>query len=320
MERRTAVDRLVRGLARMHLALALVPLLFLAAALARAAGAGFTPAPDDYPRVRYRPGPAADVVLATWRQAGIDPADRVVAVWGLADAGREPEPDGPGLGTALRLAEAGARLRLCDPRLAGRTLDLPAGGRTEVEADPWSALDGATDLLLDSDLPLFAGADPDRLAAALPPGGGVFDCLEALDGPALRDRGLAWFPVGGPGWPPWLDPDFRAFADRLRDELPADARLLLWPERPPVPSPRGRWYLLLAYELAPRAVLLPEPELASGTAVQYRQWVRRLGSGFDRSPAAARAVAEKEGATHLLRFVPRADFRAEDWRLEEVRR
>jgi hypothetical protein len=313
-----APDGPARWLLRLHLALAALPLLFLAAALAGAAGSGFTPEPEDYPRVRYRPGPAADVVLATWRGNGMRPADRVVAVWGLADEGRAVDAEADGLAAARRLAEAGARLQVHDPRLEALPPEL-AGLGAEFFADPYHAARGATDLLLNSDLAAFAAPDFESLGELMPRGA-VFDCLDRSDRRAARGAGLAHFAVGGPGWPPWLDPDFREFVARVRAETPEDARLLLWPVRPPVPSPRARWYLLLAHELAPRAVLLPEPELASGTAVQYRQWVERLGSDFAARQLDLPRLVTETRATHVVRFVPQADFRLADWGLEEVAR
>ncbi len=308
-----------RWLLRLHLLLALVPLAFLAAAFVRAADSGFTPGPEDYARVRYRPGPAADSVLATWRGRGIPPEERVVAVWGLADADAGAlDRDSAGLMTALQLGEAGARLRLCDPRFLADAEAL-VGNAAEYFADPYEAARGATDLLLNSDRAEFAAPDLARLAAAMP-GGAVFDCLEAWDGEAARERGLAYLPIGGFGWPPWLDSDFQAFVAEVRAGTPEDARILLWPERRPVPSPRGRWYLLLAYELTPRAVLLPEAELASGTAVQYRQWVRRVSRRWPELRGSLPQAVEAARASHLLRFVPQADFRGQDWRLEELPR
>lgn len=312
--------RLVARLHGAHLLLGLLPALFLVAALLRAAASGFTPSPEDYPRVRYRPGPAADVILSTWRGNGLRAPDRIVAVWGLAEDGSALDEQGPGLGTALRLAAAGARLRLYDPRLLDAARDL-LGERVEFHADPYEAAAGATDLLLDAELAAFAAPDLDRLAAVMP-GGAVWDCLGRWELAALRERGLAAFAIGGPGWPPWLDPEYRAFVTELRAATPADARLLLWPSAPPDPSPRGRWYLLLAYDLAPRAVLLPEAELASGTAVQYRDWVGKLGAHLRAGTFAAElpAALRASGATHLLRFAARADFRRADWTLEEAPR
>ncbi|MBC8330313.1 MAG: hypothetical protein H8E31_16390 [Planctomycetes bacterium] len=312
-----ALVRLARGLGRLHFVLALVPLTFLVAALVRAAGSGFTPGPEDYPRVRYQPGPTADVVLATWRRSRLPAEERVVAVWGLADAGAaELDLESDGLMAALRLADAGARLRLSDPRFLAQAEAL-VGSAAESFEDPYEAVRGATDLLLNSDLAVYAGADLGRLAAAMPDGA-VFDCLDAWDRDAVRAQGLAHFAVGGPGWPPWLDPEFQAFVAETRSRTPEDARILVWPERPPTPSPRGRWYLLLAYELAPRALLVPDPELASGTAVQYREWVERLSGRLEELHRDLPRAIESTGATHLLRFVPQADFRASDWRLEEL--
>lgn len=320
MAREDWSGRLAARLHGAHLLLGLLPALFLVAALLRAAASGFTPGPEDYPRVRYRPGPAADVILSTWRGNGLQPQDRIVAVWGLADYGGGLDEQAPGLGTALGLAAAGARLRLHDPRLLDAARER-LRGQAEFYDDPYAAAAGATDLLLDADLADFAAPDLDRLAAAMP-GGAVWDCLGRWDPAALRDRGLAAFAIGGPGWPPWLDPEYRAFVAELRTATPADARLLLWPSAPPDPSPRGRWYLLLAYDLAPRAVLLPEAELASGTAVQYRAWVGELGRRARAGTLAAElpAALRASGATHLLRFAARADFRRADWRLEKAPR
>ncbi len=314
-------DPLAWLLSRLHLLLAAVPLLFLGAALLRAAGADFRPGPEDYPRVRYAPHPTAEVLLQSWRRWKVQAASRVVAVWGLADASaRELDAAQPGLATARILLERGAQLRVCEPRFPNRARSMLNGPAVRHFEDPYEAARGATDLLLNSDQPAFRNPDFPRLAKAMR-GRALFDCLEAWDGPAARAAGLHWFPVGGPGWPPWLDPEFQSFVAQVRRRTPPDARILLYPTAPLTsPSPRARWYLLLNWALAPRALLLPGPELASGTAPQYQRWVRERNSGGLLQGEALRTALRQTRAEWILGFHQSPDFRLQDWKLQRAPR
>ena len=305
-------------LSRLHLLAAVPALLFLGATLVQGMGRGFVVEADSYPRVRYRPGPAAEVVLQTWRAWGVQADQRIVVVLGLADAGaKRLDEDAPGLAVARHLAEAGATIRVVDERFTEDALPQDAR-RWERFAEAVQAAREATDILRNSDLERFDEPDFAALAAVMK-GKAVFDCLETWDGEAVRGAGLNSLPVGGPGYPPWLDPEFQEFVQGMRETTPEDAAILLLPsERLASPSPRARWYLLLNYFLAPRKLFLPYPELASGTAPQYREWVRRMNErGAIRGPELG-SMLEETGARSVLYFRHGPDFRHEDWRLVAV--
>ena len=285
-----------------------------------AAESGFIPSTETYPRVRYRPQLAAESIVGMW-QTGFRkpmPAEkRVVAVWGLADEGNELDEQAQGLGIARDLLNAGATLRVFDPRWGEHEAGELLPGAS-FHQDIYAAAEGATDLVINSDLAVLRAPDFERLRAAMK-GKIVFDCVVYLDAEAVREAGFAYFPIGGHGWPPWLDSEYTAFVEEVRQLTPKDARILLLPRGPlTTTSPRARWYLLLNYALAPRALMLAGPYNASGTAPQYQQWVKqRNQQGLLRGKDLQRAIATSK-AQWILWFKQSADFNRSDWQLEKV--
>ena len=80
---------------------------------------------------------------------------------------------------------------------------------------------------------------------------------------------------------PFFKPAFVEFVERALRTIPEDARVLVEPraveleDGSRVWDPRGqaRWYLYLNYYLYPRQVYVRQPELASGTLVDYPRWL-----------------------------------------------
>jgi len=290
---------------------------------AKAISAGFEPSIETYPRVRYRPALAAESILSMWRTGFRKPMavdNRVVCLWGLADEGASIQENSPGLVLGQALLKAGVNLRVHDPNsetVSAQLLDSWLPGATH-HATAMEAADGATDLVINSTAKEYHQPNLDALRTTMS-GKIVFDCVLFLDAEELQAQGFAHFPIGGHGWPPWLDPEYQEFVRMVRTETAEDARILLLPSGPlKTSSPRARWYLLLNYALAPRALLLPGPELASGTAPQYQQWVReRNRQGLLEGAVLQRAITATQ-ADHLLWFQQAADFKPQNWRLEAL--
>lgn len=75
---------------------------------------------------------------------------------------------------------------------------------------------------------------------------------------------------------PWFKPEYRGFVRRLSQRLPEDAALLVEPSGQPDPNPGGRtrWFLYLSNDLFPRRVFVHDAKHASGTLVDYPEWIR----------------------------------------------
>ncbi len=326
MEPLAAQDPAPGFLERAHRLAALPILLFLGTALSIAAGTGFSPDTETYPRVRYRPELAAESILGMWKtgfQRPMQAQKRMVALWGLADEDESRlSLESPGLALGLLLLEHGASLRIHEPRFrkeAAVFLEQAEQDRVSFHDTALAAATQATDLVLNANDSQYTHVSLTR-TAELMRGKLVFDCVPLLSMEATREAGLAPFPIGGHGWPPWLDPEFLAFVEEVRATTPRDARILLLPSEPMrTTSPRARWYLLLNYALAPRALLIVDPSDASGTAPQFQRWVReRNREGLLKGTERARVLRETK-AQWLLWFRMMADFRPQDWRLEEVK-
>ncbi len=310
----------MRWLNKLHLLAGAVPLLFLAIALSLAAKSGFQPTTETYPRVRYRPALAAETIVGMW-QGGFRkpmPANkRIVAIWGLADHDEQLSAESSGVALAEKLSAAGASVQIFDPRWNAEHAHqlLP---NASFHQDMYSASTGATDLVINSDLEVFHKPDFGLLRKSMK-GKIIFDCVVYLDASQVKDAGFAHFPIGGHGWPPWLDSEFQSFVKSVKEKTPSDARILLLPMGPlTTTSPRARWYLLLNYALAPRALLLAGPHNASGTAPQYQQWVKeRNRQGLLRDAGLQQAINESK-ADWILWFKQSADFTLSDWSLEEI--
>lgn len=311
-----------RVLAAAHAACAALPLLFLLLAFGNAARAGFTPDASDYGRQRFKPEEDGPKLAGDWvRNVVHDPAGKPVAIWGLADQpGGRPDAQSAGVVLARLLAAKGAEVRVHDPAGADAAASLLPAGVT-FAPDPYAAADGASALLLACEEPQYRDADFARLKQLLAPPGMLMDCWGGWDGGAAERAGLVYWQYGQPGYPAWLDPEFRATVASLASQTAPEDGILLLPRKPlNTYSPRSRWFLHLNYFLYPRALYLPYPAEASGTMVQYWDWVNRLREeGPPQGPVwqgqkLAEALAQT-GARWQLRYLPNNDFRASDWRL-----
>lgn len=305
---------------RVHQCAALIPLLFFAIGLSLAVKFGFTPKVETYPRVRYQPSLSAQSILGMWAgnfQKRKLPEQRLVAVLGLADEGKSLSENSQGLSLARELARAGARVRVFDPRFgkedAGQWIP-----QVEFSKDMLSACLGATDLVVNSDLAMFQAPDWGELKSAMK-GKLFFDCVSLADAEIVRSVGFAHFPIGGHGWPPWLDQDYQAFVQDLVLQTKPTDRILLLPSGPLTTlSPRARWYLLLNYAIAPRKLLIAGPSNASGTAPQYQDWVRERNRQGKLQGMVLDSVLAETQADWILWFKQSDDFKPSDWRLEAV--
>lgn len=72
---------------------------------------------------------------------------------------------------------------------------------------------------------------------------------------------------------PWTQPTFLALAETLREVLPSDAKVLMTPTAGNDDKGKSRWFLFLADALYPRQVYVRHPAPASGTLMDYPEWV-----------------------------------------------
>lgn len=310
------MDRWRRALGWAQIALVASPLLFLVLALGNGARAGFAPEAADYGRNRYKPAEEAPKLVKDWERIVRQPQGARVAIWGLAERpGGAATPEAAGVILARLFAERGAQVQVSHPSAVPAGL-LPAGVEP-VPPDPA----GATVLILACEEPEYRAPDFARLKERLAPPGLLMDCWGGWDGGAAEAAGLVYWQYGQPTYPAWLDPEFRAAVAAWNAQTrPGDA-ILLVPRKPlSTYSPRSRWFLHLNYFLYPRALFLPYPAEASGTMVQYWDWVNRLrAEGPPQGPVwqgevLAQALAASD-ADWQLRYLPNNDFRASDWRL-----
>lgn len=129
---------------------------------------------------------------------------------------------------------------------------------------------------------------------------------------------------------PWFKPEYLKFVRRLATRLPEDAGILVEPSRldEPLPGGRTRWFLYLSNDLHPRRVYVHGSTWASGTLVDYPEWIRLNleeldtdGSGVgdlgrallrDERMAAANAAAEERGVRYKLTYPIGKRFRVGD--------
>ena len=120
---------------------------------------------------------------------------RKVAILGLAF---KPHTDdvreSPALDIVPLLLEEGARVMTCDP-VAG-TVHLPGAERVD---DVWTALEGASALVLITEWPEFVNLDWKRVREHMADPAIVFDGRNALDSSAVTAAGLRYMGVGRPG-------------------------------------------------------------------------------------------------------------------------
>jgi len=120
---------------------------------------------------------------------------RKVAILGLAF---KPHTDdvreSPALDIVPLLLEEGARVMTCDP-VAG-AVHLPGAERVD---DVWTALEGASALVLITEWPEFVNLDWKRVREHMADPAIVFDGRNALDSAAVTAAGLRYMGVGRPG-------------------------------------------------------------------------------------------------------------------------
>ena len=72
---------------------------------------------------------------------------------------------------------------------------------------------------------------------------------------------------------PWTQPSFMRMVATLSEILPEDAKVLCTPPAGDDDSGKSRWFLFLADALYPRQVFVRHPKPASGTLMDYPEWV-----------------------------------------------
>lgn len=314
-----------------HTAVAVLPLLCLATILLRSASVGFAADRSLYPRIENEAENMAPYLLQTWRQ----PRGKVLAVCGLGDSA--PTAESQSIRLLQMLADQGVVLRVLSQHPGLESL-LPLG--TQFPADLDEAASGAQALLIYDEDGRYAKLDFLSLAAKMD-GQLVFDLTGQADGLAADAAGLQLLAYGAPLGPPWLDPDLLAYAEHLRERVPAeDGILLVMAVRPGTISGRARWFLHLNNLIFPRRMYLQDSFGASGTSVQFRQWVLDMGARggafpgkgqqrwepspreFSRvtqvgpvrtlNPEERAAIAELD-VKWVSFFSMNADFRVQDW-------
>lgn len=320
-----------RALLGVHTAAAVLPLLCLATILLRSASVGFAADRSLYPRIENDAENIAPYMLQTWRQ----PRGKILAVYGMGSA--SPSAESQSVRLLHMLAEQGVVLRVVSEH-SGLEALLPTG--TRFDTSPTEAARGAQALLIQGEADRYADLDFAALGASMQ-GQLVFDTTGSVDGMAADAAGLQVLAFGAPLGPPWLDPELRAYAEHLQERVPAeDGILLVMTVRPGTLSGRARWFLHLNNLIFPRRVYLQDSFGASGTSVQFRQWVLDMGarggefpgrgeqrwepsprnfSGVTRVGPARTLNAEEQAAIreHNVQWVSfftmNADFRAQDW-------
>lgn len=320
-----------RALLGVHTAAAVLPLLCLATILLRSASVGFAADRALYPRIENDAENVAPYLLQTWRQ----PRGKVLVVCGLGDA--RPSAESQSIRLLHLLADQGVVLRVLSQHPDLESL-LPLATQFPTELE--QAAVGAQALLIYDEDNRFTSLDYLSLAAKMD-GQLVFDLTGQADGLAADAAGLQLLAYGAPLGPPWLDPDLLAYAEHLRKRVPAeDGILLVMAVRPGTISGRARWFLHLNNLIFPRRMYLQDSFGASGTSVQFRQWVLDMGARggafpgkgqqrWEPSPrefsgvtqvGPARTLNEEEraavaslGVQWVSFFSVNADFRVQDW-------
>jgi hypothetical protein len=295
-----------------------------------------------YGRATFEPEEAADYLVRTFAQTRSGPRGKVLALWGLADDPQQTglsEEDG-GIRIAKALAANGVILRAVTSHQADAQRLL--GDSCTFFNDPLQAAAGANGIALITERQEFAAVSMNDLAKTLR-GRMVLDGREFLDSIAADQAGLFYLSFAKPAGPPWLDGDFRAYVEHLKQIIGEKERILLVPVGPlATSSGRARWFLHLNYQLSPRRLYLWRPDLASGTSGQYRQWVmeyarakpwqkqkrwdphHRQFSGVQSTGSARsfnsqeRAFVKEHQIDRVLFFTHNSDFRLTDWECVKV--
>jgi len=330
------------GLFRIHLLGAVGVILYLVMAFLNAAGQGFTANRDLYARATFEPADAVEYLVETWKQTRAGVQGRVLTLWGLAEnpeATALSEQD-PGIIMARLWQEEGIQIRVATPHQEDARRLL--GDAVSIFNNPLQAAQGAHAVALITERQEFAAVSMNDLAKTLR-GRMVLDGREFLDSIAADQAGLFYLSFAKPAGPPWLDGDFRAYVEHLKQIIGEKECILLVPVGPlATSSGRARWFLHLNYQLSPRRLYLWRPDLASGTSGQYRQWVmeyarakpwqkqkrwdphHRQFSGVQ-STGSARSLNSQERAfvkehqiDRVLFFTHNSDFRLTDWECVKV--
>ncbi len=334
-------SRLRRVFLRLHLVLAVVPLIYLASALGNTSTTGFRAERSLYPDGSYLPYQVRNFILRSW--PGGRARGRVITIWGLADDPSHDEIEETTRSIRLidHLVEESARLnlnlqlRVVSPLAEQAKQWLPA--KVKVMSDPVAALQGAHGVMLACARPEYLAVSAETIAAGLR-GMFFFDLTGKYDGGAIDRTGLHYMNYGPPIGPPWLDPELLEYTEYLRAKVPEGDGMLLIPVLPPESvAGRNRWFLFLNEQLLPRRLYLWRTEEATATSVQFRQWaldyrefgpwqetrrwqpaqreitgVRQTGPVRTLS-AAERAAVEELDVQWVTFFRLNADFRFQDW-------
>lgn len=122
-----------------------------------------------------------------------------IAVWGLAfKAGTDDVREAASLAILPWLLESGASLTAHDPKaLATFAASSPYAQdpRLKLVEDPWEALQGADALLILTEWPEYAGAEPEKIRAAMA-GNLVVDARNLLDPERVAAAGLRYVGIG----------------------------------------------------------------------------------------------------------------------------
>lgn len=319
-----------RALLSLHGLAAILPILCLATIVLRAASVGFAADRELYPRIENDPENVAPFMLQAWRQ----PRGRVVATLGLGDD--TPTKESQAVVILRMLSEAGVQVRVVTDHAEADEVLAPGIQRMNSVEE---AVRGAHAILIVGEDERFADPDYAGMREQMQ-GQLVFDLTARADGFAIDAAGLQLLPFGAPLGPPWLDPELRAYAEHLRKKIPEnEGVLLVINERPATLSGRARWFLHLNNLVFPRRLYLEDSFGASGTSVQFRQWVldQRARDGFSGrgqrrwEPAprdfsqvtqvgpvrtlneAERAAIADNDVQWVTFFTMNADFRLQDW-------
>lgn len=331
-----------RALLGVHALAAVLPILCMATILVRAAGVGFAADRALYSRGINEELTFAEQILAVWntRMNPQGARGRIVVMCGMGEVA--PTAESQAVRLVHKLSEAGVRLRVVSEH-EGLAALLPA--QTELIEDLPTAATGAHALAIVGD-PKGRYLEPDYEALApLMAGVLVFDITSRGDGTAADRAGLQFLNYGAPLGPPWLDPELRLYAEHLIEAVPAKDGILLVPSmRPSTVSGRARWFLHLNNLVFPRRLYLQDSFSASGTSVQFRQWVMDLRQTFParstrnwepqpRDYSAVTGVgpartltAEEQAAIEandiqwVCFFSMNPDFRLQDWELMTAER
>ncbi len=151
---------------------------------------------------------------------------------------------------------------------------------------------------------------------------------KSIEGQQLAMRGV-----------PWFKPEYLNVVRRLKQALPPDAGILIEPNAllDANQGGRTRWFLYLSNDLYPHRVYVHGPKLASGTLVEYPEWIRLnldeldtdgsgladLGAILNREDAerAATLALRERGVDWKLSFPISTRFRVKDlalshWQVE----